>query len=85
MEIKSAAMLADLKEKRYKTQKGTSGENMGFLIPLKQNSAMCVAKVLKAFLIGSIVAKNVIGNQKRKQTRKIIKYTIAILNGEGII
>lgn len=85
MEIKFAVSLAGLKEKSCRTQKGISGEKRAFLIPPRQNSALYAAKILKRFPIGFIVVKNVIGNQKRKQTRKIIKYTIAILNGGGII
>lgn len=85
MENKYVASLAGLKEKSYKTQKETNAGKREPLIPSKQNSALYAAKVLKRFPIGFIVAKNVIGNQKRKQTRKIIKYIITIPNGGRII
>ncbi len=85
MENRCVVSLVGLKEKNYKTQKGIGAEKRGFLIPLRQNNALYVAKILRLSLIGFIVVKNVIENQKRKRTRKIIKYTMPILNGEGNI
>lgn len=81
-EIKSVVKTAGLKEKNSKMQKGTSGERREFLIPLSQNDALYVAKILKRSLIGFIVARNAIGNQSGNRTVRTTKYTIVIQNGE---